>query len=190
VLIVAEYHRIYAITLKNRIITACCCVMTVAQFGLGVYSTSVMGTGGGELFARRSLQFVSTLILQLNRCRGSHLMPIRCAPSRRVDLRPCSCRSDLPRYLWHMVRNPSCRSSGRHSPRCVPRRSHLLNHRVYRIAIEPTPVPDTQSAHDHSTGCDTLFSGHIHFAAFARVDLDTDKGRYIIVYPRPLFLTC
>jgi len=53
VLIMAEYHRIYAITLKNRIITACCCVITVAQFTFGVYLTTVMATvGGGELSTR------------------------------------------------------------------------------------------------------------------------------------------
>jgi len=59
-------------------------------------------------------------MLQPDRRHRSHLMPIGYALSRWVSLRPCLWRSDLLRYLWHMVRNPSCPSSDRHPPRSSP----------------------------------------------------------------------
>ena len=36
----AEWNRIYAITSKNRIIALCFGVITISQFGLGLYITS------------------------------------------------------------------------------------------------------------------------------------------------------
>jgi len=72
----------------------------------------------------------------------------------------------------------------------ISRRSHLLNHRVYCVAVEPIPATDTHSAQDHSTRCDTLFPGHIHLAALVRVHLDTWKGKDIVISLRALFLAC
>ena len=72
----------------------------------------------------------------------------------------------------------------------ILRHYRLLNHHVYCIAVEPVPVPDTQSAQDHSTRCNALFPGYIHFATLARVDLGTRKGKGIVISPRSPFLTC
>ncbi|KAF9644216.1 hypothetical protein BDM02DRAFT_1059840 [Thelephora ganbajun] len=50
--------RIYAITGKNRTITACLGVITISQFVLGLYLIAYMATEGCESLTKRCLQFV------------------------------------------------------------------------------------------------------------------------------------
>ena len=72
-------------------------------------------------------------------------------------------KSDLPPYLYFTVRNLLCLSSGKGDscwPFCRP--SGLLTHHLSCGTIESVPVSNTQSARDHSTGCDDLFPDYIH----------------------------
>ena len=56
-----------------------------------------------------------------------------------------------------------------HSGRLVD--SSLLGYRLSCGAIQHIQDPDSQSAQDHSTRCDVLFSGYLHFTSRAR-DVD------------------
>jgi len=60
------------------------------------------------------------MVLQFDRYRRSHPVPIRYALSRRVGLRSCLRGPDSPHYLWRMVRNPSRHSSSRRPPQSSP----------------------------------------------------------------------
>ena len=48
VLITIEWSRIYAVTSKGRIITACFCVITISQLIIGLCLTAYAATAGGE----------------------------------------------------------------------------------------------------------------------------------------------
>ena len=65
-LIVAEWNRIYAVTGKNRTITACLGMITISQFTLGLYST-IFSAMGGESLTRWCLQFLPVSVLQHNK---------------------------------------------------------------------------------------------------------------------------
>ena len=47
-LITTEHNRIYAVTGKNRMITSCFCVITLAQLVIGLYITIHAAKEGGE----------------------------------------------------------------------------------------------------------------------------------------------
>ena len=48
VLIFAERNRVYALTSKNRIITSCFCLITIAQFALGLRAVVYAAKAGCE----------------------------------------------------------------------------------------------------------------------------------------------
>ena len=104
-LIAAERNRIYAVTGKNRRITACLGVVTISQFALGLYST-IFSAMGGESLNRRCPQPLPTSRLQHNKSYRSHLTPIGYALPCDV----CPWKSGLPPYHWHMVRDHPCLS--------------------------------------------------------------------------------
>lgn len=112
-LIVVEWNRIYAVTGKNHIITACFGAIMISQFGVGLSSIILAATCGCESLTRGCSKIILTSILQRYRFHRSHLTLIGCALSFDIG----QGKSCAPACLWYTVRNlPSLSSGRRHWP--------------------------------------------------------------------------
>jgi len=74
VLIFVKLNRIYAVTRKNRIIVSCLGVITISQFGLGLYATAYAVKAGCESVIKRRPQLPPTSPFQR---RGTHRFHFR-----------------------------------------------------------------------------------------------------------------
>ena len=83
VLTVVDQNRLYAITKKNRMITACFGVITLSQFALGTYLTAATAMEGGEPQTKWYCDS-RLLVPQRNRSHRSHSKLIMCAFSSNI----------------------------------------------------------------------------------------------------------
>ena len=157
----AELNRIYAITSKNRIIASCFGVITISQFGLGLYVTSDTAERGCKSVTK--------------------LLQVSCLPQFLSVTDPNDPTSDLYGVqlhgtvfcgnriccnfssIWYGTSLTLHRSSRRLPSGLFRRLSSLLGHRLSRGTVQRNEDTNTQSVEDYSARCDVLFPGHIHF---------------------------